>query len=116
MDEIARGPTGRGGTGPVLVVAALLAGAVGAATGAAGYPGTASVASSFVAADAHADVSAGPLTCRNRNVRGLEMSPSEFTRWRGGFDRGGLWRDLAARRSGARGAVVCRAVNGTLPS
>ena len=68
MDDIARAPTGRGVTGPVLVVAALLAGAVGAATGAAGYPGTASVASSFVAADAHADVSAGPLTQFVRHI------------------------------------------------
>ena len=48
MDEIARGPTGREGTGPVLVVAVLLAGAVGAAMGAAGV--------------AAPNTAAGPLT------------------------------------------------------
>ena len=43
MDEIERGPTGRGGTGPMLMVAVFLAAAAGAATGTAGV-GAAGVA------------------------------------------------------------------------
>ena len=54
MDDIARAPTGRGVAGPVLVVAALLAGAVGAAMGAAGV--------------AAPNTAAGPLTPFVRHI------------------------------------------------